>query len=59
MKKLLNNPLFYLVIAIVLSALIYFSELDKRWIIAVSFIYFIPSQILYRKRWREKMSQDD
>jgi len=37
---------------------IYFDSSDFLWIILVSFLYFIPSQILYRRRLREKLSED-
>ncbi|NQH34652.1 hypothetical protein HO665_10715 [Streptococcus suis] len=58
MKKLLTNHFFYLVLAFVLILAIYFSDLDKRWIILASFLYFIPSQILYRRRLKERLQED-
>ncbi|MBL1138900.1 hypothetical protein F9825_02430 [Streptococcus suis] len=58
MKKLLTNHFFYLTIAFLLILLIYFSGIDKRWIILASFLYFIPSQILYRRRLRERLQED-
>ncbi|HFH9836755.1 TPA: hypothetical protein ACGOVD_001286 [Streptococcus suis] len=58
MKKLLTHHFFYLILAFLLIMVIYFSDLDKRWIILASFLYFIPSQILYRRRLREKLSED-
>lgn len=56
MKKLFTDHFFYLTIALILILVIFFSGVDKRWIILVSFLYFIPSQILYRRRLREKLS---
>ncbi|HFR3426363.1 TPA: hypothetical protein ACHU7U_001604 [Streptococcus suis] len=58
MKKLLTNHFFYLILAFVLILAIYFSDLDKRWIILASFLYFIPSQILYRRRFKERLQED-
>ncbi|HHT7796286.1 TPA: hypothetical protein ACT2H1_001895 [Streptococcus suis] len=58
MKNLLTNHFFYLVLAFVLILVIYFSDLDKRWIILASFLYFIPSQILYRRRLKERLQED-
>ncbi|WP_418127490.1 hypothetical protein ACA346_00515 [Streptococcus parasuis] len=58
MKKLFTNHFFYLTIAFILILVIFFSGVDKRWTILVSFLYFIPSQILYRRRLREKLSED-
>lgn len=58
MKKLFTNHFFYLTIAFILILVIFFSGVDKCWIILVSFLYFIPSQILYRRRLREKLSED-
>lgn len=58
MKKLLTNHFFYLILAFVLILAIYFSNLDKRWIILASFLYFIPSQILYRRRLKERLQED-
>ncbi|HFR3692321.1 hypothetical protein HO965_07255 [Streptococcus suis] len=58
MKKLLTNHFFYLILAFVLILAIYFSDLDKRWIILASFLYFIPSQILYRRRLKERLQED-
>ncbi|HEM5503168.1 hypothetical protein K6V39_05225 [Streptococcus suis] len=58
MKNLLTNHFFYLVLAFVLILAIYFSDLDKRWIILASFLYFIPSQILYRRRLKERLQED-
>ncbi|HGK7335220.1 TPA: hypothetical protein ACJ51S_000078 [Streptococcus suis] len=58
MKKLLTNHFFYLILAFVLILAIYFSDLDKRWIILASFFYFIPSQILYRRRLKERLQED-
>ncbi len=57
MKKLLTNHFFYLTIAFLLILVIYFSGIDKRWIILASFLYFIPSQILYRRRLRERLKK--
>ncbi|MCK3904676.1 hypothetical protein HCC14_04080 [Streptococcus suis] len=57
MKKLLTNHFFYLILAFVLILAIYFSDLDKRWIILASFLYFIPSQILYRRRLKERLQE--
>ncbi|TQE85891.1 hypothetical protein FH691_03600 [Streptococcus suis] len=45
MKKLLTNHFFYLTTAFLLILVIYFSGIDKHWIILASFLYFIPSQI--------------
>lgn len=58
MKNLLTNHFFYLILAFVLILAIYFSDLDKRWIILASFLYFIPSQILYRRRLKERLQED-
>ncbi|HEM5097115.1 TPA: hypothetical protein U1265_000102 [Streptococcus suis] len=58
MKKLLTNHFFYLILAFVLILAIYFSDLDKRWIILASFLYFIPSQILYRRCLKERLQED-
>ncbi|CYV07378.1 TPA: hypothetical protein TZW69_001981 [Streptococcus suis] len=58
MKKLLTNHFFYLILTFVLILAIYFSDLDKRWIILASFLYFIPSQILYRRRLKEWLQED-
>ncbi len=58
MKKLVTNHFFYLIIAFILILAIYFSGVDKRWIILVSFFYFIPSQILYRRRLKERLQED-
>ncbi|CYU30718.1 hypothetical protein [Streptococcus suis] len=58
MKKLLTNHFFYLILTFVLILAIYFSDLDKRWIILASFLYFIPSQILYRRRLKERLQED-
>lgn len=58
MKKLLTNHFFYLILAFILILAIYFSDLDKRWIILASFLYFIPSQILYRRRLKERLQED-
>lgn len=58
MKKLLTNHFFYLILAFVLILAIYFSDVDKRWIILASFLYFIPSQILYRRRLKERLQED-
>ncbi|HEM3577254.1 TPA: hypothetical protein ACGO28_001130 [Streptococcus suis] len=58
MKKLLTNHFFYLILAFVLIVAIYLSNLDKRWIILASFLYFIPSQILYRRRLKERLQED-
>ncbi|WP_099832512.1 hypothetical protein [Streptococcus suis] len=58
MKKLLINHFFYLILAFVLIVAIYLSDLDKRWIILASFLYFIPSQILYRRRLKERLQED-
>ncbi|HEM3724837.1 TPA: hypothetical protein ACGPAW_001930 [Streptococcus suis] len=58
MKKLLTNHFFYLILAFVLIVAIYLSDLDKRWIILASFLYFIPSQILYRRRLKERLQED-
>ncbi|HEL9644649.1 TPA: hypothetical protein U0K67_000846 [Streptococcus suis] len=58
MKKLLTNHFFYLILAFVLILAIYFSDLDRRWIILASFLYFIPSQILYRRRLKERLQED-
>ncbi|HFI0384547.1 TPA: hypothetical protein ACGOV9_000506 [Streptococcus suis] len=58
MKKLLTNHFFYLILAFVLILAIYFSDLDKHWIILASFLYFIPSQILYRRRLKERLQED-
>ncbi len=58
MKKLLTNHFFYLILAFLLILAIYFSDLDKRWIILASFLYFIPSQILYRRRLKERLQED-
>ncbi|NQN88022.1 hypothetical protein HO997_09020 [Streptococcus suis] len=58
MKKLLTNHFFYLILAFVLILAMYFSDLDKRWIILASFLYFIPSQILYRRRLKERLQED-
>ncbi|MBS8065629.1 hypothetical protein F6P60_11260, partial [Streptococcus suis] len=57
-KKLLTNHFFYLVVAFTLILVIYFSGIDKRWIILASFLYFIPSQILYRRRLKERLQED-
>ncbi|CYU39137.1 hypothetical protein [Streptococcus suis] len=58
MKKLLTNHFFYLILAFVLIVAIYLSDLDKRWIILASFLYFIPSQILYRRRLKERLQEN-
>ncbi|NQG97257.1 hypothetical protein HO675_04055 [Streptococcus suis] len=58
MKNLLTNHFFYLVVAFTLILVIYFSGIDKRWIILASFLYFIPSQILYRRRFKERLQED-
>ncbi|MFM0584866.1 hypothetical protein P7J12_00310 [Streptococcus suis] len=58
MKNLLTNHFFYLVVAFTLILVIYFSGIDKRWIILASFLYFIPSQILYRRRLKEWLQED-
>ncbi|MCK3942178.1 hypothetical protein HCC47_04825 [Streptococcus suis] len=58
MKNLLTNHFFYLILAFVLIVAIYLSDLDKRWIILASFLYFIPSQILYRRRLKERLQED-
>ncbi|HFI0404400.1 TPA: hypothetical protein ACGOYB_000474 [Streptococcus suis] len=58
MKKLLTNHFFYLILAFVLIVAIYLSDLDKRWIILASFLYFIPSQILYCRRLKERLQED-
>lgn len=58
MKKLLKNHFFYLTTAFLLILVIYFSGIDKRWIILASFLYFIPSQILYRRRLKERLQEN-
>ncbi|HFI0337196.1 TPA: hypothetical protein ACGOV2_001717 [Streptococcus suis] len=58
MKKLFTNHFFYLTIAFILILVIFFSGVDKRWIILVSFLYFIPSQILYRRSLKERLQED-
>ncbi|HFU4026321.1 TPA: hypothetical protein ACGO0F_002070 [Streptococcus suis] len=58
MKKLLTNHFFYLLLAFLLMVAIYFSGIDKRWIILASLLYFIPSQILYRRRLKERLQED-
>ncbi|NQI34357.1 hypothetical protein HO614_06565 [Streptococcus suis] len=58
MKNLLTNHFFYLVVAFILILVIYFSGIDKRWIILASFLYFISSQILYRRRLKERLQED-
>ena len=58
MKKLFTDHFFYLTIAFILILVIFFSGVDKRWIILVSFLYFIPSQILYRRRLKERLQED-
>lgn len=57
MKKLLTNHFFYLVVAFILILVVYFSGVDKRWMILASFVYFIPSQILYRRRLKERLNE--
>ncbi|HFI0273621.1 TPA: hypothetical protein ACGO2R_001411 [Streptococcus suis] len=57
MKNLLTNHFFYLVVAFILILVIYFSGIDKRWIILASFLYFIPSQVLYRRRLKERLNE--
>ena len=52
MKKLFTNHFFYLTIAFILILVIFFSGVDKRWIILVSFLYFIPScPAIYNQRF--------
>ncbi|HFI0306959.1 hypothetical protein AB1F57_00500 [Streptococcus sp. ZY1909104] len=58
MKKLLTNHFFYLTLAFILILVIFYSSLDNRWIILASFLYFIPSQILYRRRLKERLQED-
>lgn len=58
MKKLLTNHFFYLTTAFLLILVIYFSGIDKHWIILASFLYFIPSQILYRRRLKERLQEN-
>lgn len=58
MKNLLTNHFFYLVVAFTLILVIYFSGIDKRWIILASLLYFIPSHILYRRRLKERLQED-
>ncbi|NQP58317.1 hypothetical protein HO913_03145 [Streptococcus suis] len=58
MKKLFTNHFFYLTIVFILILVIFFSGVDKGWIILVSFLYFIPSQILYRRRLKERLQEN-
>lgn len=57
MKKILTNHFFYLVVAFILILVVYFSGVDKRLMILASFVYFIPSQILYRRRLKERLNE--
>ncbi|MGV2999535.1 hypothetical protein HO447_09520 [Streptococcus suis] len=57
MKKLLTNHFFYLTLAFILILVIFYSRLDNRWIILASFLYFIPSQVLYRRRLKERLNE--
>lgn len=58
MKKLFTNHFFYLTVAFILILVIFLTDLDNRLIILASFLYFIPSQILYRRRLKERLNEE-